>query len=112
MSIWRIAILWVSVCLAAVCLGVGISLGAWWFLGQRPFSLLGFAAFALFVHVHLIGTFTIMGENSIEDAVKGVLFVGLSMFVVAILPAIPCAVTSAAILAACANVYTKRLMSR
>ena len=103
----------VAACVVAASAGTALSVGLADVLGRGPFPWRTFAVGVAAFHLVLIVTFTIMGENIIEDIVKAVVVIALGLalgFSSRIkMPAVPFAAASAAALATAANAYTRRI---
>lgn len=100
---------WVIACLVAVSAGTAVSLAAWHLFGHRPLSLFAFGTGAVAAHLFLVTTFTIMGENVIEDIVKTVMIGIAALLLSRKVPAASCVLVIAAMSASAANAYTRRL---
>ena len=103
-------------CTVAAFVGTAISVGLADTLGRGLFPWRTFAVGAGAAHVVLIVTFTVMGENIIEDVVKAVVVIALGLGLGLSSPvqmlAVPFAAASAAILAIAANAYTRWIVER
>ncbi len=104
----------VAACIVAASAGTALSVALADVLGRGLFPWRTFAVGVAACHLLVIVTFTVMGENILEDIVKAVVVIALGLalgFSPRIkMPAVPFASVSAAAFAITANAYMRRIV--